>query len=780
MSKRGKILKEYPGAIAVLTALAPLVVLISLSLAWSAEGLKDTQANYLWRSRQMGDTSPSFSIAPPYLDRNYYTTEATARLKCTLEGMPDQLLGQAMIVVKGPEGKILSERKNLLPETIVSLPLKDLPVGANEITVAVVHQKDRSVLLEGTIQLIKRKPRPGCEVKIDQFNRVVLKDGKPFFPFGMIVRWHTEEQFKRLAEAGHNTIVRWDPLPASELGHYMETAGKYGLAVVDNPVNYHVHISPASLSAPSAPMQDALRRNAHQEIEQLMKAHLNQYLPEIREGIEVVSKFPNLLAYYNVDEPNYGYAVKVHALPIYHEQVYQVDGYHPVVTLYARAIPKEPRAIQYSDILAYDIYVYPDAYPDSLRGEPNYMTQLVPQLKRRADSVHQVSWVVPMAEGLDVGRCPRILTPEEHYCQAYLAIIHGAKGLLYFINNFMGWQISWDALSKLAKQMKIIGPAVVAPQVPQSTTYSPGEFDFSQDKYPQVQVALFANPAGGYLLLAANSARYPVDATYTVPGLAQGKPVKRLFAQSAHQVSGHTFSDRLEAYGVRAYRLDIPQPPEKPLEISVNMKGYPELAKPGESFSEEIAQTKKKKNIMPNPLFEKMTVPGIPDYVRPYLLIDVPLAGNPGAVWAVETDHPWRGKYCIKMKYEQRRDGAFKCEGLQGVAWVPELEEDTPYVFSVYIRAAREGDQAFIGVVAWGKMGSNKVFKLTTEWKRYWINGMFPKGGPKGAWPPGRALFHITPTLSQPEDKDPKEWPTIWVDGIQMEAGTEPTEFTLD
>ncbi len=100
------------------------------------------------------------------------------------------------------------------------------------------------------------------------------------------------------------------------------------------------------------------------------------------------------------------------------------------------------------------------------------------------------------------------------------------------------------------------------------------------------------------------------------------------------------------------------------------------------------------------------------------------------------------------------------CWGMFGIGYPPELDQPAPYVFSIYMRGEKDGDRAFVRV-----LDQDTTFNLTGEWRRYSVKGVFP---------PER--YRDRGVLIAPTGNGT----TIWLDAMQLEVGSEPTEFTDD
>jgi len=166
----------------------------------------------------------------PYLDRSYYTTEPSAVIVCRVDESAFEP-GDRQIVVKDAGGRTLSTHPESCDGTQLTFPIRELPVGEHVITVSVSEQGDRPIASQD-LNLVKRVPKPGCEWKIDQVNRIILRNGKPFFPHGILMGG-SEDDFAQAAEMGFNTVHTWSssrrPEHATE---YVDWAAKYGLLVI--------------------------------------------------------------------------------------------------------------------------------------------------------------------------------------------------------------------------------------------------------------------------------------------------------------------------------------------------------------------------------------------------------------------------------------------------------------------------------------------------------------------------------------------------------------------
>lgn len=718
------------------------------------------------------------------LDRNYYTSERSAWTVCRVR-LPAETMTQCRIAVKTPDGRNIAQTKQLGEETRLEISLDKMVEGRTSLKVELQDAGEKCLSFQEVV-LIKHRPNNvGGEIKVDQVSRILLKDGQPFFPFGLCanaIGIKDGDLFKRLADAGFNTVCWQRPggTGTNEVSAYMELAGKYGLMVVDfiwgidfrpYPANDRMWIQYEK----SAGRSGVAPTTMSQEVA-MAQTQFIERVPKLAPAIQAIKDHPSFLAHYNIDEPNLGNPETCIAVAeLFYKQMVEWDPYHPTVMLFAGQIPSGNRWTDWCEILCYDVYVYPGW--GSKYSVPSYMSFQTLMLKKRADAARKVCLMVPLAETIGLPRCARALRREEQRCQTYLTLIHGAKGLIYFTDIGVYSKAGWDTLSQLGREMKALAPAILAPEVPQKITYDPNGLDPDNWKLPDVQATLFRHPVGRYILVVANSRPWPVDTTFTVSGLDSNKTVKTLFTANDLPIKDGAFSERLEGYGTRAYLLEMQKAelrmqngeagiqkesqPIASVQLAVAMKAQKELYTPEPPFN--IEAVSKRKNVMPNPSLEQMGVPGLPDFVLPNRTCPYKaLAGEPGALWGVDTNNPFHGRYCVWTDNRRVCDPHEYCRNpdTHGVCYLPALTKPTPYVFSLYMHGGNDGDKVSVTMDSEGLKPETQNFVLTTDWQRYVMKCVMGSGGIKS--------YVITPAKVS----------MVWIDALQMEAGEEPTPFT--
>lgn len=565
-----------------------------------------------------------------YLDRSYYTTEKEALAVCDV-GSPG---GDGVLSVHDATGKVMGKSKLRERVARVSIPLEHFSVGTHSLTVE-LRSKDNPVR-SVAVDLVRRAPKPGFEWKIDQINRVLLHDGEPFFPIGMVmggmVAPRDEASFREIAELGFNTVIRWysgaDPATALALH---DLASKYHFYVIDPPDRFA--------------KENLIRAKLQPDFDDLVAANLDRILTAVNK----VKESPRLASYYALDEPDKNQIKSGRML--YHKQQ-ELDGYHPSMILYSSNIPAGDQFIDWCDILSTDPYWTPVG--EGVRGTINWMSKIVTATRERGEPGRKVTWTLPMGEFWS-GISKRAILPKERYAQTYLALIHGAKGIIYFRYPFVH-QKAADTLGALAKQLAVLAPIAVTPDIAQTIRYCPEPFDPAQDKFPDVQVSLRRNPAGGYVLLAANTRVFPVEIKVHLSLLGKSGAVTNLFNSNQYPITGGSFGDRLEFNDTRAYTFQAAEPLQEPAELIVEETPHPELTDPiyGAPGIPNSGRPDKK-NVLRNPGFEEAAFSDWPDYYA--FNMDGPRLGraDPFTIYGFDTTKFFEGKNCLWIRASEKR-----------------------------------------------------------------------------------------------------------------------------
>ncbi len=708
-----------------------------------------------------------------FSDRNYYTTESSAVAVCCLGLPPDSLPGLSLEVRRG-DGAVLASRSNLAAAVRLAIPLADVPPGVAPLSV-VLRDARGADLLDVPLSLVKREPRPGREWKVDRDRRVVLNNGAPFFPFGMImsgVRSSDTNAFRDLAANAFNTFSIWNRATPDELAAFVRTAGAHGLFVVSCSDGCARPIAWESTARYRGALLEQVKRMT--DGAQFPKGVATLPIPicdrntlygefyaktidRCLQGVRAVMEFPNLAAHFILDEPMSARQFDEYRFgQDYYARIHRADGYHPVAVNYSSFIPEGDEYVNWCDILMTDPYWSPPAGDDT-RSTPNHVSKICWLTDRRAQRYRQAVWQI-LAAPTWSGCRKRPLNSREIRCQTYLAMIHKAKGIFLFAYSNVRPN-HWPLFRALGTEIRGLTPFLVGPDPgiepryrravvadrDAAPSFAEDPFDPPAERYPAVQAALLRDAAGDLLLLAANSRYYPVACRFEVPGLAS---VATVAGGKAPDPAADGFRETLEPYAVRAYRLARASAAAS-LALAVDQVVLAADLPNPEPPRLPSCWRPDRKNLLPNPSLEDAHTEGFPDYC----------ALSPGVSLAAED--ALFGRHCLRFE----NTGARRIESMH-MQCAPRLDQPQPHAFSVYLKGDRPGLRAWLRATRMDPdtpHGANRSVELTTDWQRVWITGTIPAG----LRDDGDSVFEVRLNDAG----------VMWLDGLQLERGAEPTAF---
>lgn len=500
-----------------------------------------------------GSLPEQTSVIDAYTGRNVYTTEEQARVWYTVqEYATDQLVRYTLRVrVLNDAGKALWQRSGLTPsveETHVTIPLAGIPTGHHSAELT-LHSVDGTVLAETLVPLAKLDPlSKGTEVKIDRYNRCLLRDGKPFFIIDTALQRGSEQHLQSLVDIGFNTLWRWyQPhwqtrgMSETELADLdaervvsgdllLNWARDRNVMVIDNLRFMGIwHFGYGS-------------REFVTNAEKLMG-----FLPRL---LTAARHHPAYLGSYLFDEPG-DRMVFPGPKPVLaiSEQIMSVvkavDPYHPVWNNGAGVLPGP--GTRQGDLLSpyWSLNVYRRRGPGT--------AEITKIAARTARQMHKP--FLPMVKTeWNTGVCAPIL-PRENAAQTYLALVHGAAGISYWTSRF--WHRDTVAsLRELCSQMRTLAPALLRRPPPQDIHTLVLRNGEPVDAPAAVELSMRVMPDGTPILLAVNVLDVPVTFQCRIPSIGQGVTVESAFTEDGAAIlRDGVLSEELEALATRAYRF---------------------------------------------------------------------------------------------------------------------------------------------------------------------------------------------------------------------------------
>lgn len=706
---------------------------------------------------QVMDELSAWRPLTAYLDRNYYTDETHAVVHYAVT-QPAGL----RLTASAADGELLAQAESITDRGTLRVPLHD-------VIMLRLHRGER-VVFDQRLPARRLPIQPGAEWKVDQSKRIVLNNGRPFVPFGMVmagVREDDEAAFAKLAAHHFNTFLVWHPTTPEGMANYQRMAAKHGLALISCPDECATAITWEAHARYTGDLLQQVRRltdtSSLTQLKNVMNLPVSipardaiygeffqKNLDRMIAGVESVKRAPNVAAHLIMDEPM---AMELFSQvkfgQEYFARVRRSDGHHPVIVNYSSHIPEGDDYTNWCDILATDPYWYPPAGDDT-RSTPNHVAKIAWMTNQRAEAGRQAVWQILACPRWS--RCfKRPLTSDEIRCQTWLALIYRATGILTFAYNNMR-DTDWQTCARLGDEIKTLTPFIVGPvedarmryeravleSAMQEPVFAESPFDPKTERYPDVHVALLTNDAGHRVLLAANSRPYPVRCKFSFDQLEAAKAV---FGTEAVNVHDQSIDDTLEPFATRAWFVKCAATP------SLTVRQI--VLKPDLAHREPFlpgAFRSRHRNVLPNASFEDTTAEGIADYC---LL-------SPGAT--MQDKNARFGKRCVQIT----KTAASGYESLM-LRCDPPLDQPQTFTFSVYLKADADGRDAWLRGMKMNpekEHGEAVSLKLTTEWQRYSITGDIPAKV-------SEALYEIR--LREPG--------TIWIDGAQLERGEVMTEF---
>ncbi len=728
------------------------------------------------RDKATGDTfhetiiskSDSLNLINVYLGRNYYTKEKFAIAVCSLSFKDSDLHGSKIICLNA-KGKKIGKLTAVKPECLVEIDLELLPIGVSTVNIRLLDNNNQ-IVCSRDVKLIKRLQKTsGPEYKTDRLNRRILKDGVPFFPFGFLLIGAADpgKDFKKMAEAGYNSAVLWGGYRNMEqVCNFFRQATVYGIGV-----NYRLETliygaklkglekicSPAAaqeivkITRRESPTRFKVKLITNPKLshlsakkkEKIFTAYYENVKDKICKYVERVKSFKNLIAYNSFDEPaDFEYEA---GLDLY-KKVNKLDGYNPTFLLFSSYIHDNPMAVNWCDVAGIDAYWVP-AGEKSVKGSINQVAKVAFNANKMCGKIHKPFWIVLQGQYYS-GCFKRPIDNRELFCQTYLSLIHGAVSVFYFSYPVRN-SILWKAFHELGNQLKKLAPCIVSKPIKQEIKYSPIPLNVEKRLFPECQVALKRYPERGFILLAANSRNYPLKVDYSIPVLKSINKGEVMFRKKSFSINNGSFRDKLPPFAVRAYFFENSNL-ELPETVKIKVDSTTSGSNPGKEFAFTRAGRTGKKNILPNPSFERSSVGAWPDYSLPMLAYDLQRPYD--IAKAMDPKEVYHGKYSLKLS----KGEGDSCPGFLFFI-SPQNISPKAYVYSVYMKGSRNGIKVRIG----GGGFKNKVFELTAQWKRYILHGTIPARA-------GKYNSLVVLVL----DKG-----TVWIDAAQMEAGYEPTGF---
>lgn len=409
-------------------------------------------------------------------DRSFYMAEKTAELTIHCPPASESLRTVRCELRRARETEILQNHTVILDDENIAratFNIENLPPDSYPVTLT-ANGYDHAPFV--TI-LRKLPPRAGS---VQYTNRgMLLRDGEPFFPFGMYYVTNSLNGGFRdeYADAGFNTFVmEW--MNASSYVSMARNMKPFGLVPIVGIQN----------------MSEVYGYDSGRDYS--WKGMREGRLPKARKAVQMISsQVPeNILAWYTRDEPNELMYPLVKGL---HDIVNEEDPYHPSFTVIftPHLFPAYHSA---TDILG------PDIYP----GFPGGRVGRVGEAMGKAVEDMRGKPVLAVLQTFYEDNGGRMPNRAELRCMTYHSILHGVAGILYFSYHFGGPMKerdpqTWEDLKELAGEIRSLAPILLSSP--------PSDILLEVDAGDSIDARLYSHE-GVYHVIAVNYENHDVNA----------------------------------------------------------------------------------------------------------------------------------------------------------------------------------------------------------------------------------------------------------------------------
>lgn len=374
------------------------------------------------------------------------------------------------------------------------------------------------------LAFVRSKPmpfHPGAPVGFDT-NGFLTVDGKPYFPVGMYTLQDGKGSdhdliLREASEAGFNTTVFY-ALTNETVLPLMDAANRNGIKAFVYPTS-PFSVAGVETTLANAPKDIAAKKN-----------------------------HPALLGWYIVDEPEgigKGAVDKTREL---YQIVKEADPSHPcsLVVMSPGAVAKYKSC---TDIMWIDPYPIPHA-------PVTFVTDCVEGAVKNVEKDKPV-WAIPQAFDWAVwhnGKVNGVHRPtnEEERCMTYLALVHGAKGIIYWAHTASRYYIRdypdhWAYMKKLAGELHDLSPVLLTPDVARVVGLEPKDAPID---------TMVKRLNGQTYVFAVNHENKAVKAKLSLPESKASAPADVLFEQRTVPVSDGSWQDDFKPLEVHVYRVE--------------------------------------------------------------------------------------------------------------------------------------------------------------------------------------------------------------------------------
>lgn len=449
---------------------------------------------------------------------DYYSDEAYGEM---VVHIPGELAGRDVRIDLAFAHEFLVRQVPVRAGGISSIPfsLESFRQGDNEVTVS--FYEDLKWVDSRKVKVVVQEARYN-QVQVDRAGGGLLIYGMPFLPFGFYTYWPLEpSMLEQEAANGFNLVSPYwkiDKRGRKERMEFMDRCAELGMMV-----NFNL----CSVAGGGGVSSARMTGMDEEEKMELLAEEINYFMDH-----------PALLSWYIADEP-WGQGVDPGFLEGVYMKIKEIDPWHPVTMVFMEP-GKASKYKNATDIIMADPYPIP----------AGKVTDVVPVISVLADEFRYEKpvWAVPQAFGGNEW-WTREPTAAELSAMTWLTLAEGATGIQYFIRNgpngFPKSPATWGSAAKASLEVAELSAVFLFGIMESTGTDSP-------EVYTRAMMY-----RGELFILAVNGSADPVNPVIGSPELEHGMLVDVMFEGRQLKIEGDRFSDMIDGYGHRIYRVKI-------------------------------------------------------------------------------------------------------------------------------------------------------------------------------------------------------------------------------
>lgn len=459
---------------------------------------------------------PEIDVAEALHALQYQRAEA----KITANLPPETVKGarfEVALLRRGGDIPLASKTERARPgmSNVVTFSLQDQPAGDYFLRVRLC--KGGHTMASADSRSLPFTPKPAVGFDKDGFLTV---EGKPYFPVGIYTlqarQGGHDDVMEEGRQAGFNCTVFY-AYTVETITPLLDAAQRHGLRAFVYPANpYRVREHTAT----------------REELVGEVRARMNH---------------PALLGWYLVDEPEGIGVSSVETVRNYYQLVKETDPSHPC----SLVIMSPGAAANYggsADIVWIDPYPVPDS-------PVTYVSECMDGAHASVVGDKPV-WAIPQAFDWSVWKTGKIdkihrPTPDEERCMTYLALVHGAKGIIYWAHTGSKYYIHdypehWTAVKKIAGELRDLSPVLltVDSRIKASATPATATVDLMVKELD-----------GQTYVFAVNRETKACQATLSLAGTKPASNIEVLFESRSVTGDRKGWTDSFRPFEVHVYRL---------------------------------------------------------------------------------------------------------------------------------------------------------------------------------------------------------------------------------